>query len=141
MAFDLSRVLATQSHYICIIIVPIQPLSMLKKMLYNYTNLKSWDNNNSEAWDNGWEELNVVMLMEPNQMYYICLENAVKSCPTLCFPDEMELLRGWTKKFLWVANLRMHAPEDRGYVPMFLTVPFLMMGVVEAKEVLEVVVM
>ena len=74
-------------------------------------------------------------------MYYICLENAVKSCPTLCFPDEMELLRGWTKKFLWVANLRMHAPEDRGYVPMFLTVPFLMMGVVEAKEVLEVVVM
>ena len=47
---------------------------MLKKMLYNYTNLKSWDNNNSEAWDNGWEELNMVMLMEPNQMYYICLK-------------------------------------------------------------------
>ena len=40
MAFDLSRVLATQSHYICIIIVPIQPLSMLKKMLYNYTQLE-----------------------------------------------------------------------------------------------------
>ena len=42
----------------------IQPLSMLiKKMLY--TILESWDNN-SEAWDNGWEEVNMVMLKEPN---------------------------------------------------------------------------
>ena len=67
--------MATQSHYICIIIVPIQPLSMLKKMLYNYTNL--------ESWDNGWEELNMVMLMEPNQMYYICLTNPALPCAFL----------------------------------------------------------
>ena len=46
--------------------MPLSMLMMLRQMLFNYTNLKSWDNNNSEAWDNGWEELNVVMLMEPN---------------------------------------------------------------------------
>ena len=60
------------------------PLSMLlMKMLYNYTNLESWDYNNSEAWDKGWEELNMVMLMEPNQMYYICLMNPALPCAFL----------------------------------------------------------
>ena len=38
---------------------------LMKKMLY--TILESWDNN-SEAWDNGWEEVNMVMLMVPKQV-------------------------------------------------------------------------
>ena len=84
---------------------------------------------------------NVLHLLEEASiacLQYICLKNAIKSCYTLCFPDEMELPRGWTKMFLWTAALGcMHQKT----VGMFMTVPFLMMGVVESREVLEVVVM
>ena len=44
----------------------------------------------------------------------------VSQLPTHHFPKNSfyeELPRGWTKRLLWLANLRMNAPEDRGDAP------------------------